>query len=154
MRTEGTAGEQAAMYNLRGVYAANENQPETAKEDFLRAYSLDPTNAFSLNNRGYVAEMNGDLESAQFFYEKAQQASGADMRVGLATAGSAQGQPLVRVATDSGYKVDSALVQYGEERHEQQAPIELTPRGGATLGNPATAPQKPSAPTTPQPPLD
>ena len=154
MTAEGTAGAQAAMYNLRGVYAANENQPETAKEDFLHAYSLDPTNAFSLNNRGYVAEMNGDLESAQFFYEKAQQASGADMRVGLATAGSAQGQPLVRVATDSGYKVDSALVQYGEERHEQQAPIELTPRGGATLGNPATAPEKSPAPNTPQPPFD
>jgi len=154
MASEGTAGAQAAMYNLRGVYAANENEPETAKEDFLRAYSLDPTNAFSLNNRGYVAEMNGDLESAQFFYEKAQQAAGATRRVGLATASSAQGQPLVRVATNSNYMVDSALAQYGEERHEQQAPIELTPRGGATLGNPSTAPQKPFAPSTPQPPLD
>jgi hypothetical protein len=31
--------------------------------------------AFSLNNRGYVAEMDGDLETAQFFYGKARKAA-------------------------------------------------------------------------------
>lgn len=143
------------MYNLRGVYAANENDPATAKEDFLRAYSLDPRSAFSLNNRGYVAEMNGDLESAQFFYQKAQQAQGSNARVGLATASSAEGQPLFRVATGSNAKVDTALAQYSEQRHMQQGPIELTPRGGASIGNPPQQPQPaPPQPRNSQPPLN
>src|ERR1700728_2926974 len=47
---------QAAMFNLRGVYAANQNNWTAAVQDFLRAYSVDPENAFSVNNRGYVAE--------------------------------------------------------------------------------------------------
>ncbi|MGH9607771.1 MAG: tetratricopeptide repeat protein [Terracidiphilus sp.] len=157
MRNGSTAALEAAMYNLRGVYAVDENDPEAAKADFLRAYSLDPTNAFSLNNRGYVAEMNGDLESAQFFYEKAQQAEGSGLHVGLATASSAQGRPLSQVATDSNEKVDGALSQYSQDRRLETGPIVLTPRGGASLANPPVTPehQPPSnAPqsATPQPP--
>jgi Flp pilus assembly protein TadD len=154
IQQNGPAQAEAAMYNLRGVYAANENNPEKAKEDFLRAYSLDPTNAFSLNNRGYVAEMNGDLESAQFFYEKAQQAAGSNMRVGLATKPSAQGQPLTHVATDSNGEVNGALMQYSDERRGQQGPIVLTPRNGASLEDPPAKPEQPSAPITSQPPLN
>ena len=74
--------------------------------DFLRAYALAPSSAFSLNNRGYVAEMDGDLESAQFFYEKAWKANDAQARVGLATNRFADGQRLITVATDSDGKVD------------------------------------------------
>jgi len=159
MQRAGTAEEQAAMYNLRGVYAANENDAGTAKADFLQAYKLDPGNAFSLNNRGYVAEMNGDLESAQFFYEKAQQATGSTARVGLATTNSAEGQPLFRAAEDSNQKVDNALAIYTGKQRQQKAPIVLTPRGAALSGNaPAgrAQPQTPEVPKSPasQPPLD
>ena len=153
MRHAGGPDEQAVMYNLRGVHAANENNLLAAKEDFLHAYSLDPTNAFSLNNRGYVAEMNGDLESAQFFYQKARSAAGANTPVGLATEESAVGQPLFRAAAGSNEKVDGALIRYSEWRRGQRAPIELTPRGGAVLGNqPSTA--NPTQPSAPRPPLN
>ena len=112
--------------------AENQNDWSTAKRDFLKAYSLDPSNAFSLNNRGYVAEMDGDLESAQFFYEKALRAGGADVRVGLATENSAEGKPLFQVATESDQKVDGALDIYSRERRQQSAPVELTPRDNGT----------------------
>lgn len=136
---------EAAKYNVRGVYEENENQWEAARRDFLRAYALDPNSAFSLNNRGFVSEIDGDLESAQFFYEKAWRASDAQARVGLATNGYARGQRLITVATDSDGKVDEALDVYHQHRREQNGPVELTPRSGAQ-----SKPPQQNAPSEPE----
>ena len=122
----------ADALNLRGVIAENQRDWTTAREDFLKAYSIDPTSAFSLNNRAYVAERDGDLESAEFFYEKARKAVDANARVGRATSSTAVGKPLFEVATDSDKKVDSAVQVYSRQRHLEQAPVELTPRDNAT----------------------
>lgn len=141
---------EAELYNRRGVFAINENNWEQARQDFLRAYSLDPSSAFSLNNRGYVAEMDGDLESAQYFYQKAQQAGGAEVRVGLATSQAALGQPLGHLASDSTDKVGGALATYSHQRRTQTGPVELTPRNGAQLAPPASgAPQPPTSQNNP-----
>jgi len=120
---------QAVRLTLHGVYAANQNDWNTARQDFLRAYTLDPNSAFTLNNRAYVAEHDGDLETAQYFYEKARRAGDAGARVGIATRVAAQGQPLVIVAEGSNEKVDTALEEYSRQRRNQKGPIELTPRG-------------------------
>jgi Flp pilus assembly protein TadD len=141
----------AALLSEQGVFAENENDWATAKSDFMKAYALDPTNAFSLNNRGYVAERDGDLESAQFFYQKARQAYGANFPVGIATSLSAKGQALSRVAAQSGIQVDGALEVYSRERRGQPGSIELTPRGAGAVGAPALPPQQPSAPDAPLP---
>ena len=137
---------EAAWFNRRGVAAINQNSWATARNDFLQAYSADPSNAFSLNNRGYVAEMDGDLETAQFFYEKAAKAMSASARVGLATKSAAEGKQLYAVAADSDGDVDRALQIYSEQRHQQTAPVELTPRGDAI---PARQPPSPTVPRTP-----
>lgn len=129
MRSLDPAEAKAVMFTLRGVHAVNENNWPAAREAFLHAYALDPSSAFCINNRGYVAEHDGDLESAQFFYEKARRAEDASARVGLATTVGAQGQPLTVVATDSNDKVDTALDIYSRQRREEGAPVELTPRG-------------------------
>lgn len=133
---------EAAKYNIRGVYEENENQWTAARRDFLRAYALDPDSAFSLNNRGYVAEMDGDLESAQFFYEKAWKADDAQAKVGLATNRYADGQRVITVATDSDGKVDEALAIYHQQRREERGPVELTPRNGAQPSSPAGKPEQ------------
>ena len=140
---------EATKYNVLGVYEENANQWAAARRDFLRAYSLDPNSAFSLNNRGYVAEIDGDLESAQFFYEKAWKADGAQARVGMATNRFAGGQRLIAVATDSDSKVDQALDVYHQQRREENGPVELTPRGGAQLSPAPVKPQQnsPNQPT-------
>lgn len=146
----GSSGVQASLLSEQGVFAENENDWPTARRDFMKAYALDPTNAFSLNNRGYVAERDGDLESAQFFYQKAGQAYGAGLTVGLATKPSAKGQALARVATQSRFQVDGALDVYSRERRGQPGSVELTPRGAAA--GESTAPRhQPSAPNAPQP---
>lgn len=133
----------AVMYTLRGVHAENANNWTEARQDFLQAYALDPSSAFSLNNRGYVAEREGDLETAQFFYQRAQRADNSTAKVGLATRLYAQGQPLVAVADTSNGKVDDALEVYSQQRKQPSAPVELTPRGGAPAQTPNPSPDNP-----------
>ena len=125
----------AAMFAVRGVSATNQNDWITAKQDFLAAYSLNPSSAFSLNNRGFVAEKDGDLETAQFYYGKARKADDSKARVGLATDPSAEGRRLSAVATESNQKVDSELDKYSRDRRRQNGPIELTPRDSAPAGD-------------------
>jgi Flp pilus assembly protein TadD len=157
MRLEGQSQEsgssemRASLLSEQGVFAANENDWPTARRDFMQAYALDPTNAFSLNNRGYVAEHDGDLESAEFFYHKAGQADGAGSPVGLATNSSAHGQALSRVAAQSRLQVDGALEVYSQERRGQPGSIELTPRGAAAAGESTVPPQQPSSQDAPLP---
>lgn len=149
MRDAGPVEAQAVMFSIRGVFAVNRNDWAAAREDFLRAYSLDPNSAFTLNNRGYVAEKDGDLESAQYYYGKAQRAEDAGARVGFATQLTAEGRSLGAVATDSNDKVDDALEIYSQQRRRQTGPVELTPRGDSGIvPNQPAEPQKP-APSTP-----
>lgn len=137
--------EHAAMFTMRGVSATNANNWVEAREDFLQAYSLDPASAFSLNNRGFVAEMDGDLETAQFYYDKAREAGDANARVGLATQRSAEGKKLFSVALDSDRQVDGELDRYSQQRRRETGPIELTPRGGTSGDN--SDQQTPAVPT-------
>ncbi len=138
--------EKAVMYTLRGVYAENQNNWPAARDAFLQAYELDPASAFCINNRGYIAEREGDLESAEFFYEKARKGENASAPVGLATSVDAQGKPLATVANDSNAKVDTAIDIYSRQRRQDGAPVELTPRGdGAQPEN-----QAPNAPPASQ----
>ncbi len=143
----------AAEFNLRGVSAVNRNQLQQARQDFLRAYQLDPDNAFSLNNLGYVAEMDGDWESAEGYYEKAQKAKHANSPVGVATRVSAEGSKLTAVAQDNDQGADSKITAERELRMRQQGPIELIRRGPAA--NPASTPSSPgpgpNAPAQPSP---
>lgn len=148
MTKMGSAGANAAMLTARGIFAANENNWLDARQDFLHAYSLNPSSAFSLNNRGFVAEMDGDLETAQFFYEKARRAGNADARVGLATVSVAEGKKLFTIATDSDHQVDRELERYSAGRHQEKGPIELTPRGDSTRDSVAPS-EKPSSSDVP-----
>ncbi len=130
MRAMEPAEAEAVMYTMRGVFATNQNNWSEARQAFLKAYSLDPQSAFAVNNRGYVAERDGDLETAQLFYEKARRAQGSEARIGLATAQVAEGKILGVVAADSNKKVALQLDQYSQQRRRETGPVELVPRGG------------------------
>lgn len=140
--------QRAIFLTMQGVSAANRNDWQAATQDFVEAHSLDPRDAFALNNLGYVAEREGDLETAQFYYSQARKAEDADARVGLATQRAAEGQRLFAVASDSGGKVDDKLNVYTQERRRETGPIQLTPRGGNS-GNQG-APPNPSPSSKPQ----
>lgn len=143
MESTDPAEAKAVMYTLRGVWEENQNNWPAAREDFLQAYGLDPASAFTLNNRGFVAEREGDLETAEFFYGKARRAVNANARVGMATRLYAQGQEMTAVANDSNAKVDNALDAYSRQRRQPSAPVELIPRGpDSQQQNPSPSPDQ------------
>jgi Flp pilus assembly protein TadD len=58
--------------NRDGVEALKKHNVDRAKRLFYRAYLIDPDDPFTLNNLGYVSEMEGDMNRAQRFYDQAQ----------------------------------------------------------------------------------
>src|ERR1022692_1974011 len=57
--------------NREGVEAVNKHQFNKAKALFYKAYLYDPGDPFTLNNLGYIAELDGQVERAQSFYSMA-----------------------------------------------------------------------------------
>jgi Flp pilus assembly protein TadD len=116
--------EQVAELNLRGVSAVNRNDLRTAEENFRKAYALNPNSAFTLNNIAYVAELDGDRETAEFFYDRARKTIGANATVAVATRQAAEGKPLFAVAADSNGRVDSQLTQeHAAVRRDHEPPV-------------------------------
>ena len=113
-----------ARLNLRGVSAMNRNDRKSARQYFQQAFKLDPENAFALNNMGYMAEMEGDRETAQSFYDRAHNAQRAGTKVAVSTKPELEGRQLGQVAQQSSDLVDARL----------QADAELKRRSG---GKPA-----------------
>jgi Flp pilus assembly protein TadD len=126
-------GEQVSELNLRGVSAVNRNDLRAANEDFRNAYKLDPNNAFTLNNIGYVSELEGDRETAQFFYDRARQAGGANATVGVATRRTEEGRKLFAVAADSNEKVEAKVTQDRTALRRQHEPVVLRRRDNSIV---------------------
>ena len=152
MKTLQSDRAQVALLNLRGVSAANRNDWRAAQDYFSQAYRLDPDNAFSLNNQGFMAERSGDLESAEDFYRQARSAGAANDRVGLATRPAAEGSKLSSVADASDSKVSSAIEVTSAARHREGGPVELKRRDGSIVDPNTTAPTQPSTNQNPSQP--
>ena len=154
LEAEQTIEARVERLNLQGVSAINRNDWHAAREDFLKAYSMDPNDAFCLNNLGYVSEMEGDRETAQFYYEKAQKAQDAGARVGLATRHAAEGLPLFAVAQESDQKVEDKVEQAAAIRRQQGGPIELKTRDNRPVDEVPITPQTNNPPVNqvPRPP--
>jgi Flp pilus assembly protein TadD len=54
--------------NREGVAELKRGHRDKAKKLFYRAYLLDPNDPFTLNNLGYVAELDGDADRALRYY--------------------------------------------------------------------------------------
>lgn len=134
--------EQVAELNLRGVSAVNRNDLRTADADFRKAYALDPNNAFTLNNIGYVAELEGDQETAEFFYDHARQSMGANATVGVATRKTAEGRKLFSVAEDSNSHVQDKVAQERQSLQRQGGPVVLRRRDNSIVEE-STQPAQP-----------
>lgn len=124
LRREEDLPSRVARLNLSGVSASNRNDRRLARTYFDQAYKLDPANAFTLNNMGYLAELDGDRETADFFYSKAQAANRSDSRVAMATRREMEGQRLGVVAgTNDQAVADAQLASLAEKRSQGGAVI-------------------------------
>jgi tetratricopeptide (TPR) repeat protein len=131
MKSDETVDAKVSRLNLRGVYALNHNDRADARKYFQEANKLDPENAFSLNNMGYLAELDGDRETANFYYDKAQQADGSNAKVGVATNRDAEGKPLDKVADKSETVVDTAIQSDAAKKKATKGAPELKKRDGS-----------------------
>src|SRR5712672_2914853 len=57
--------------NREGVDAVKKRELQKAEELFYKAYLYDPADPFTLNNLGYIAELEGQLDRANYFYKLA-----------------------------------------------------------------------------------
>jgi tetratricopeptide (TPR) repeat protein len=142
-RGEGTEAATARL-NLRGVVALNDNNPSAARQFFMQAYQRDAQNAFTLNNLGYIAEIDGDWESAQSLYEAARSGRDANERVNYSTRRDEEGQKVDNLADENQVSVESSLKAMQQQRRRANNPVELIPRN---------APSENSEPARPVPPV-
>jgi tetratricopeptide (TPR) repeat protein len=79
--------------NRDGVEAIRKHNYAKAEELFYKAYLFDPDDPFTLNNLGYVSELQGQIDRAQRFYSlAADQAS--DAVIDRASARRVEGRPM------------------------------------------------------------
>ena len=62
--------------NREGVDAVRKKQYEKAEAIFYKAYLYDPTDPFTLNNLGYISELQGQLDRALKLYALASEQGG------------------------------------------------------------------------------
>ena len=140
-----------ARLNTRGVAAINRNDYVLARQYFQKAYKLDPRNAFALNNMGYLAEMDGDRETADYYYGKAKEADQSSMKVAYASRKDVEGMRLDAVAGDSDDAVNKATEEAAALRRAEGGPVVLRYRNDQPVMEPATPPKPLPENPTPRP---
>ena len=89
---------------------------------------------------GYVAEMDGDHETADQFYAAAREARDASARVTLANRHEMQGLPLGQVARSNDEGAQANLQATQEARRREGGPIQLKRRDNTPVTEPEAAP--------------
>jgi Flp pilus assembly protein TadD len=128
MRKEDTVEAKVRRLNLRGVSAMNRNDYRTAKELFEQAYKLDPQDAFTLNNMGFLAEVDGDRETADFYYERAREAKRRREKVTVATRRDVEGKRVGEVAGSTEQAVEARMAAELEAKRRQGGEVVLKRR--------------------------
>lgn len=128
---------QVALLNLRGVSALNRNDRQQGRDFIQRAFKLNPNDAFTLNNMGYLAEMDGDRETADFYYERAREANQKNARIAIATRTDVQGKKIGDVADTTDQLVEEQIEAAREARERQGGPVELLLRDNQAVVEPA-----------------
>ena len=141
LQNEDSVQIRVARLNQRGVSALNANDRNKARQYFEEAYKLDPNDAFALNNMGYVAELNGDRESADYYYAKAKGGDNHERHVTLASRPEDEGKKLTEVADENDNKAEDSLkAEQDLMRRSGRAPVLIERQTGRPV---IAAPQTP-----------
>src|SRR5689334_6327413 len=87
----------AQQLNRDGVQALKKHNVDKAKKLFYKAFLIDPNDPFTLNNLGYVSELEGDIDRAQRYYDQAR-ANTSEAVIDRSTADEVQGKTVASVA--------------------------------------------------------
>src|SRR3954468_10467375 len=93
----------AQKYNQEGVKQLKKGHIQNAKKAFYKAYLVDPNDPFTLNNIGYIAELEGEVDRATRYYDLAS-ANASDAIIDKSVSKKVVGKPVSEVAghTDGG----------------------------------------------------
>jgi Flp pilus assembly protein TadD len=81
--------------NREGVDAVKKHQYEKAESAlFYKAYLYDPADPFTLNNLGYISELQGELDRAHKFYALASE-QGSNANIDRSNAKQLEGKPML-----------------------------------------------------------
>jgi len=89
------------LLNRDGVKAVERHQLEKAAQLFYHAYLLDPDDPFTLNNLGYISELQGQIERAERYYQLAAKQK-SETLIDQSSVPWLEGQPLSAVTTFTG----------------------------------------------------
>src|ERR1700686_4745777 len=98
--------------NREGVEAVRKHNYKKAEQLFYKAYLFDPDDAFTLNNLGYISELQGQLDRAQRFYSLSAEQS-SEAVISIASAKRVVGRPMTEAlaTNDSPLQINHANVE-------------------------------------------
>jgi len=129
-----------------GVKKLRKHNNKKAKELFYKAYLLDPDDPFTLNNLGYVAELDAQIDHAQLYYALAAEHA-SDAVVNKSTDRDIVGKPADKVAgnaADAQMQINRTNVYAMGLLQKDRAPeadlalqkaLKLDPKNPFTLNN-------------------
>ena len=132
--------------NREGVEAVRKHEYDKAEAIFYKAYLYDASDPFTLNNLGYISELEGKLDRAQKFYALASQQD-CDAVIDLSSAKRLEGKPMTYALNnlkDVPMRVNSLNVQaielLGQDRNFEaeillRQALALEPQNIFTLNN-------------------
>src|ERR1700745_4138370 len=90
-RTEATP---VQKLNREGVKEVQKHHLDNAQKLFYRAYLIAPDDPFTLNNLGYISELQGKVERAQRYYQMAAKENNSETVIADASFGKLRGHKL------------------------------------------------------------
>lgn len=133
--------------NRQGVKEIKNHHLDKAERLFYRAYLIDPDDPFTLNNLGYISELQGKVERAQRYYELAAKENNSETVIAEASERKIEGQKLSQVTgaygnlelrVNRGNIQAMALLQQGRNQEAEDVlreTLKLDPKNPFTLNN-------------------
>ncbi|MCU1298839.1 MAG: Tetratricopeptide repeat protein, partial [Acidobacteriaceae bacterium] len=132
--------------NLDGVRAVKKHDLAKAEKLFYKAYLVDPDDPFTLNNLGYISELQGKVDRAQKYYQLASREN-SETVIAESSVPQLEGHPLTGVTSayesrelqvNRGNVEAMALLQHGRLEDAErvlQNTLTLDPQNPFTLNN-------------------
>jgi Flp pilus assembly protein TadD len=133
--------------NREGVREIQHHHLQKAEGLFYRAYLIDPDNPFTLNNLGYISELQGKIDRAQRYYQLAAKENDSETVIAMASARNMEGKKLsyvteaygnLELRVNRGNIEAMTLLEQGRSQEAEDVlrdTLKLDPRNPFTLNN-------------------
>ena len=133
--------------NREGVKQIQHHHLAKAEQLFYKAYLIDPDDPFTLNNLGYISELQGKIDRAQRYYELAAKENNSETVIALASPRNMEGHKLsditssygnLELRVNRGNILAMTLLEQGRSQEAEDVlreTLKLDPRNPFTLNN-------------------